>query len=48
MGGIGYFAGNRIQVVKENMAEIEYAVIVVFVMSLQVALLLGISKPGEK
>ncbi len=34
MGGIGYFAGNRIQVVKENMAKIEYVVIIVFAMSL--------------
>ena len=34
MGGIGYFAGNRIQVVKENMARIEYVVIIVFAMSL--------------
>ena len=34
MGGIGYFAGNRIQVVKENMARIEYAVIVVLAMCL--------------
>lgn len=34
MGGIGYFAANRIQVVKENMAKIEYVVIIVFAMSL--------------
>ena len=34
MGGIGYFAGNYIQVVKENMAKIEYVVIIVFAMSL--------------
>jgi membrane protein DedA with SNARE-associated domain len=34
MGGIGYVAGNRIQVVKENMARIEYVVIIVFAMSL--------------
>jgi membrane protein DedA with SNARE-associated domain len=34
MGGIGYFAGNRIQKVKENMAEIEYVVIIVFAMLL--------------
>ena len=34
MGGIGYFAGNHIQVVKENMAKIEYVVIIVFAMSL--------------
>jgi membrane protein DedA with SNARE-associated domain len=34
MGGIGYFAGNRIQVVKENMAKIEYIFIFVFVMLL--------------
>ena len=30
MGGIGYFAGNRVQVFKENMAMIEYIVIIVF------------------
>jgi membrane protein DedA with SNARE-associated domain len=34
MGGIGYFAGNRIQVVKENMVRIEYIVIIVFAMLL--------------
>ena len=34
MGGIGYFAGNRIQVVEEDMAKIEYIVIIVFAMLL--------------
>ena len=34
MGGIGYFAGNRIQVVKENMGRIESIVIIVFAMLL--------------
>jgi membrane protein DedA with SNARE-associated domain len=34
MGGIGYFAGNRIEIVKENMARIGYTVIFVFAMFL--------------
>lgn len=29
MGGIGYFAGNRIEIVKENMARVEYTLIFV-------------------
>jgi len=34
MGGIGYFAGNRIEIVKENMARVEYTVIFVIAMFL--------------
>jgi membrane protein DedA with SNARE-associated domain len=34
MGGIGYFAGNRIPVVEANMEKIGYVVMIVFAMSL--------------
>ena len=34
MGGIGYWGGNHIQVVKEDMAKIEYIVVAIFVLLL--------------
>jgi membrane protein DedA with SNARE-associated domain len=48
MGGIGYFAGNRIRVVEENMAKIEYVVIIVSAMFLASWIALRYFKAREK
>ncbi len=48
MGGIGYFAGNRIQVVKGNMAKIESIVIIIFLTLLASWVAFGYLRRREK
>ena len=48
MGGIGYFAGNRIQAIKENLGRIESIVIIVFAMLLASWIAFRFFKTKEK